>query len=151
MSEVNFIKLKEIKYGSDQYKETVKLRSKILRTPLGLKFSKKELNEENNQFHLVCLRNDKIIACLVLKPHSESKVQMRQVAVAKAFRKKGIGRLLMVFAENFCRKQHYRKIILHARYNVVDFYKKFGYSIKGSSFLEIGLKHYPMEKELLKS
>ena len=41
--------IKLIDYGTPEYAEMVKLRQQILRTPLGLTYSKEELEAEKNE------------------------------------------------------------------------------------------------------
>ncbi len=51
-------------------------------------------------------------------------------------------------AEALCRRRGFRKIILHAREDAVEFYRRLGYQTEGEAFIEIGLKHRLMAKGL---
>jgi GNAT superfamily N-acetyltransferase len=70
------------------------------------------------------------------------------MAVLSGLQGKGIGRVLMTFAENIARDRGYRKINMHARKTAVGFYEKLGYSISGPEFEEVTIPHFEMEKEL---
>ena len=44
--------IRKIKYGSSEYFDSVRLREKILRKPLGLAFTKDFLQQDKTQFHI---------------------------------------------------------------------------------------------------
>lgn len=138
-----------VKHNSKVYWECVALRDKLLRKPLGLAFSKEELMQENNQFHFALVENTKIIACLSLVPNSNEQIKMRQVCVDDTIQKKGVGKKLVLSAENWAIENHYKKMYCHARGNVLPFYEKIGYKKIGNTFLEVGIPHFKMEKVLI--
>ena len=70
------------------------------------------------------------------------------MAVPNNMQGKGIGRALMIFAENIARDLGYKTLIMHARKTATGFYEKLGYSISGKEFEEVTLPHYVMEKSL---
>jgi len=70
------------------------------------------------------------------------------MAVPNSLQGKGIGRALMIFAENIARDMGYRILIMHARKTALGFYQKLGYSAKGEEFVEVTIPHFIMEKSL---
>jgi ribosomal protein S18 acetylase RimI-like enzyme len=70
------------------------------------------------------------------------------MAVTSGLQGKGIGRVLLVFAENIARDKGFKKITMNARKNALGFYEKLGYKVVGDEFLEVTLPHFTMEKEL---
>lgn len=139
---------KTVEFESPEYKETVALRELLLRKPLGLEFSNEELQLEKSMYHLGYFHDDSCIACLVLVPEKNNRIKMRQVAVATAFQSKGIGRKLVLDAEEFAVKQDFGRIYCHARETALDFYKKLNYHVSGDLFEEVGIPHYKLEKKL---
>ncbi len=77
--------IKIINFNSKQYWESINLRNNILRKPLGLSFSKRELLLEDSQIHFAYFKNHKIVAVLVLHLKDENTVKMRQVCVDNNF------------------------------------------------------------------
>jgi predicted GNAT family N-acyltransferase len=75
-------------------------------------------------------------------------VQLRQMAVKAGLQGKGIGRVMMQFAENIARDRGNEKIIMHSRKTAAGFYERLGYKIVGEEFLELNIPHYNMEKQL---
>lgn len=143
------IRCEEIKHGSKEYQEAVSLRFEILRKPLGLEFSKEQLEAESNSFHLVCFDGERIVACVILEPKSENnKFKMRQVAVARDYQGQGVGSKLVKFSEAFAKSKGVKTMVLNARETASDFYQKLGYQRHGEQFLEVGIPHFYYEKTL---
>lgn len=137
-----------IPHNSEYYWNAVDLRTKILRIPLGLKFTREELLKENDQLHFVFLQNEKVIATLALKPVSKSHMKMRQVAVDDSVQKTGIGKQLVQFSEDYARNNGYSTMECNARKVAVPFYLKMGYCVEGDEFSEVNIPHFRMTKAL---
>lgn len=140
--------LKIIDHGSGEYRQMVDLRYQILRKPLGLSFSEQDLEAEKNDILLGCFEDDMLEACCILTNTAPKTVRLRQMAVSPVLQGKGIGRVLMTFAENIARDHGYRRLTMHARRSAVGFYEKSGYRICSEEFTEVTIPHYVMEKEL---
>ena len=120
--------VKIIDYGTKEYKQMVDLRYHILRKPLGLSFTQEELELEKENIHVGCFDDDKLEGCCMLVPIDKTTIQLRQMAVISGLQGKGIGKVLMQFAENISRDLGYKKLIMHARKTATGFYEKLGYS-----------------------
>ena len=140
--------LKQIDHGTKEYEQMIQLRHLILRQPLGLSFSKEELEKEKNNILIASFDDDEMLGCCMLIPINNNTLQMRQMAVPDKLQGKGIGASIMSFAENLARDKGYNKIIMHARDTAIGFYEKFGFKIKGAPFSEVNLPHHVMEKNL---
>ncbi|MFN4285319.1 MAG: GNAT family N-acetyltransferase [Lacibacter sp.] len=140
--------LKEITYGSPEYRKMVQLRYEILRKPLGLEFTEEELAKEKNDILIAAFEDDQILGCCILTRIDAETVRLRQMAVQNNQQGKGIGASLMTMAENIARDRGYRKLIMHARKAAVGFYEKQGYRIEGDEFTEVSIPHYKMYKML---
>ena len=140
--------LKIVDYGTDEYRQMLKLRDDILRKPLGLRFSQDELEKEKSNMHMVAYEDERLLGCCMLVEEDPETVRLRQMAVVNDVQGKGIGRALMQFAENLARDRGYKKITMHARKNALGFYEKMGYKKSGDEFVEITIPHFVMEKEL---
>lgn len=126
----------------------VHLRNEILRKPLGLTFTEEDLQKEKDDVLMGAFEDDKILGCCLLTKADDKTIRLRQMAVPNNMQGKGIGRALMIFAENIARDLGYKKLIMHARKTATGFYEKLGYSISGSEFEEVTIPHYVMEKKL---
>lgn len=141
-----------IEYGSCDYQDMVSLRDAILRKPLGLTFTEAYLQQEINDCLIGCYltENEKelLAGCCILTPVDENTVQLRQMAVAPEFQGRGIGRDIIVFAEQQAISNGFRELMMHARKTAAGFYEKLGYKIHGDEFMEVGIAHYEMRKRL---
>ena len=137
-----------IDYGSTEYAATITLRDRVLRKPLGLEYSQADLTAEHDQIHLVCMCEEKLVGCLILLPVDKAEIRMRQVAVDPAEQGKGVGRTLVLYAEELAKSRGFTKMVLHARDAAVPFYEKLGYARVGEPFEEVTIMHWEMQKLL---
>lgn len=143
---------KIIKHGSSEYDEMINLRYKILREPLGLSFSENDLEKDKKSFLLVLFMpvRNKIIACCILTPIDKKIIKLRQMAVDNSIQKSGMGTAMLSFAEYVAVKEGFGRIELNAREAAVGFYQKYDYDILSDKFMEVGIPHYKMGKQLNK-
>ncbi|RFM29709.1 GNAT family N-acetyltransferase [Deminuibacter soli] len=140
--------IKIIDHGTKEYRQMVELRHLILRKPLGLDFVQEELEKEKEDILIACFDDDKMEGCCMLTDNGDKSARLRQMAVLSGLQGKGLGRVLMQFAENIARDRGFRKIIMHARKTAVGFYEKLGYQVVGEEYEEVTVPHYTMEKIL---
>ena len=137
-----------IDYGSSLWEEAVILRERILREPLGQKFTEAELEEESKYFHVGGFIRNELVSAAVLVPENDG-LKMQRVVVKEKFRNKEVGSEMMVFCEDFAKARKFRTIYCHARDSAVKFYLKNGYSKEGDYFSEDGIPHLRMVKALM--
>ncbi|MCD8528513.1 MAG: GNAT family N-acetyltransferase [Chitinophagales bacterium] len=142
------VEIKQVKHKSKAYWQLVNLRSDVLRKPLGLVFSKEELEQEDNQWHYGIFENKHAIACMILVPQQDQKIKMRQVCTQTNRQGQGYGKMLLDYCENDALKMGFTYIYCHARLSALPFYQKENYQIKGTQFEEVGLPHYYLFKHL---
>jgi predicted GNAT family N-acyltransferase len=140
--------LKIIDYATPEYNQMIDLRFNVLRKPLGLTFSPTDLEVEKNDILIGCFDEEDLEGCCLLTPIGEKTMRLRQMAVANGVQGKGIGRVLMSFAENIARDMGNKKMIMHARKSAIGFYQKLGYKVYGDEFEEVSIPHIMMEKDL---
>ena len=140
----------QVEFATPEYDETIALRYKILREPLGLEFTEEQLAAEYTDFHFAAYSDAWILrGCLVLTPKNDKVLKMRQVAVSIESQSKGIGTLLVQASETFARANGYEIMELNARDTAIPFYEKLNYKKVGEEFVEINIPHYKMVKSLL--
>jgi predicted GNAT family N-acyltransferase len=140
--------LQIIDHGSIQHRQMVDLRFQILRKPLGLTFTKDDLEAEKNDILIGFFDEGKLEGCCILTKEDEKTVRLRQMAVLSGLQGKGIGRSIMSFAENIARDLRYTRLNMHARKTAIGFYEKLGYHVEGPEFEEVTIPHVEMVKEL---
>jgi predicted GNAT family N-acyltransferase len=140
--------LRIIDHGTKEYQQMVNLRLEILRKPLGLSFDPAELDKEKEDVLMGAFEDERLLGCCLLTRQDQHTMRLRQMAVPNSMQGKGIGRALMIFAENIARDLGYKKLCMHARKTALGFYEKLGYSTAGEEFTEVTIPHYIMEKAL---
>lgn len=140
--------LKIIDHGTKEYRQMVQLRMDILRKPLGLTLTEAELEKEKSEVLIGAFEEEKMLGCCMLIKEGEGTVRLRQMAVLNNLQGKGIGRALMIFAENIARDMGYKRLTMHARKTALGFYEKLGYKVCSDEFMEVTLPHFVMEKNL---
>lgn len=138
---------KEIAYRSKEWEEAVNLREKILREPLGSKFSEEELEEEKDHIQIAGFLNEKLVATAVLVTEGQN-MKMQRVVVTDNLRSKNIGSRMMSFCEELARDRNINIMYCHARNTAVNFYTRNDYQKVGDYFDEDGIPHLKMIKNL---
>lgn len=141
--------LEQAEHGSPLYNETITLRDRVLRRPLGLSFSPDDLARESGDIHCAARdRSGRLCGCLVLTPQENGAIRMRQVAVDPELQRSGIGSILVLWSENVARQGGYESMILYARETAVPFYLRLGYRVEGEEFTEVSIPHRIMVRSL---
>jgi N-acetylglutamate synthase-like GNAT family acetyltransferase len=139
----------EIPFGSALYEASKEFRFSILRHPLGLEWSAADLADEHTQIHIAALgQKNAILGTVVLKPVTNNLVKLRQMAVAPAVQRTGLGGNLVHFAEQTALKRGFRTIEMHARVSARGFYEKLGYTIRDKEFIKATLPTILMVRDL---
>ena len=143
------ITVQQFDFATPEYDESIRLRTAILRIPLGLEFKIKDLEAEYNSIHLGAYNQRRqMVGCLVLKPLEKGVYKMRQVAVVEAVQGKGVGSIMVEASEKLLRQLGGKMIELNARDTAIPFYEKLNYKKEGSEFTEVGIPHFKMIKKL---
>lgn len=140
--------VKPIEYGSAEYENELELRNRILRIPIGLNLFAEDLRIDEPDVHIGAFLHGILAGVLVLKRTSSISIKMRQVAVDDKLQARGIGTLLVQYAEDLAKTEGYKEMQLHARKTAAGFYSKLGYRAASGEFMEVGIPHVEMRKEL---
>ena len=142
---------KTVPYGSESYKKAVELRYLLLRKPLNMVYTKNDEIADSKDIHIIGYfpsNPDKIIANLILHPKGNNEYKMRQVCVDEELQKQGVGSQLCLFSEEEVKRRNGTKLVASARKVIINFYKKLGYTIDGEEYLEVGIPHFQIFKNL---
>jgi len=75
--------------------------------------------------------------------------QIGRMAVAKSWRRNGVGAAVLDSLERMAALRGLREITVHSQLPAESFYRNRGYSTQGESFLEEGVPHVLMRKILM--
>lgn len=138
-----------VNHNSKKYLLAVELRREVLRYPLGLDFTSEDLEAESNSQHFVLMDGKTVLATAMATDLGGGVAQIRQVAVSFSNRSKGYGKDIMQCAEDCARKEGFSEVMVHARAAVLEFYLKLGYIPFDEPFVEVGIPHQKMKKQLV--
>jgi predicted GNAT family N-acyltransferase len=78
----------------------------------------------------------------------EGEAKIGRVAVLKGFRGVGLGLVLMEGVMAEARRLGFREAVLDAQTYAIPFYERLGFAAEGEEFLDAGIPHYRMRREL---
>ena len=126
------------------------LRWRILRAPWNKPKITEQDDLENDDFPIMVCEVDGI-PIGVGRAHfiSEDEAQIRSISVEPHWEGKGIGSIVLKELEKIVTAKGAKRIIIHARNNAVEFYKKNGYHSVEESYTLFGvIPHTLMEKKI---
>jgi predicted GNAT family N-acyltransferase len=136
--------------GDKQFEEYDLFRWKVLRKPIGKTIETLKDKFDKDSFHIIGLYNKVIVASGRVHFNNNDEAQIRYMAVDNAFRAKGIGKEVLKILEEYIKKNNAKKIILNARNDVIEFYKKSNYlAVEEYLGSDTGIPHTKMEKKII--
>lgn len=97
--------------------------------------------------HLLAEDDGVVVGCCRLVRDGDA-VRLGRMAVAAAGRGRGVGARLLEFAEDVARRSGAAEVTLHAQVAVRGFYARAGYAEEGDEFLDAGIVHVAMRRNL---
>ena len=140
---------REIEFGSDDFREECELRNEVLRVPIGLSLYDENLEAENQHLHfgLFGACHD-LLACAIAAPLSTTEAKIRQVAVRPEVQGQGIGRRIINGMEQDLALRGFAHLVVHVRMTAFGFYTRLGYGPVDHEFIELGMPHIRMAKNI---
>lgn len=84
----------------------------------------------------------------IFRPYENGILKIERVAVLQTERGTGIGKLLMERIETEAKGAKYSKLKLSAQLHAQKFYEKLGYQAQGEIYLDAGIEHIDMMKDI---
>ncbi|MHA1294352.1 MAG: GNAT family N-acetyltransferase [Promethearchaeota archaeon] len=132
-----------------EFEKMYDLRWRILRKPWNQPrgSEKDELEQISHPF--IALIQNKVIGTIRLQKNNEREGQLRYLAVEKAYRRRNVGKSLILHGESFAKKINCIYIKINARKTAIGFFKKLGYEILSQGKMLYGeIEHFIVKKEL---
>ena len=132
----------------EEFEKYRDLRWRILRAPWNQPRITEQDDLEKDDFPIMVCEVDGI-PIGVGRAHfiSEDEAQIRSISVEPEWEGKGIGSIVLKELEKIVTEKGAKRIIIHARNNAIEFYKKKGYKEVEPSYTLFGeIEHTLMEK-----
>lgn len=111
--------------------------------------AEEELDEHDaSATHFIVFDDDEAIAASRLRFTEDGYGKLERICVLKDHRGKSVGKHLILAMEEKIKQQDYQKVKLNAQTNALEFYKKLGYHKVSDEFMDAGIPHVTMIKEL---
>lgn len=103
---------------------------------------------DREALHVVVKDGQKVIGTARVQFLADNQAKLERMAVLKHYRRKGIGKEMLLFLDTVWKDKQVQQVIIHAQLEVVPFYKLCGFDELGLPFREAGIKHIKMCKRL---
>ena len=135
---------------SDTYLDAVRIRQLVFVKGQGVPMSLEIDENEAYCLHFVLYGEKGQVAatCRILPNKDHSEATLQRMAVLPAYQEQNLGKLLLEDVIQFCQKQGFKRMVLHAQLTAKGFYDKLGFTCFGEEFEEAGIMHISMEKSL---
>lgn len=147
MEELEIIKVNDI----NELNECLKIRNEVftLEQNVVKEIEVDEYDSLNKDCtHFLVKYQNKCIGTLRGQNKSDNTIKLQRFCFLKEYRKMGFGKKVLQFVEDYYRNLNKKTIKLDAQYHVYKFYKICGYKEVSDIFIEAGIKHIKMVKNL---
>ena len=134
----------------EQFEHYYKLRYQTLRQPWGQPEGSERVEDDATAVHAMMV-DDTGEAVGVCRMHlaTPDEAQIRFMGIRQDMQGKKLGDQLLHYQENRARELGATRMMLHARENAVNFYRRNGYELEEKSYLLFGtIQHYRMARQL---
>jgi len=136
---------------AEEMSQVFDLRWKVLRAPLGEGLEHDDLDYSEGTVHGAVFVDERLVATGRLNQTlaDPTLLQVRYMATDPEYRGRGYGQQILWYMESLAQHVGAEAIILNARIDARSLYERVGYSVCGPEFELRGLRHLPMQKELV--
>ena len=103
---------------------------------------------DGEALHMVVKDGERVIGSARVQFLADDQAKLERMAILKRYRRKGIGREMLLFLDAVWKDKRVQQVIIHAQLEVVPFYKLCGFDESGFPFWEAGIEHIKMSKRL---
>jgi predicted GNAT family N-acyltransferase len=103
---------------------------------------------DREALHMVVKDGERVIGSARVQFLANNQAKLERMAILKRYRRKGIGREMLLFLDAILKDKQVQQVIIHAQLEVVPFYKLCGFDELGLPFQEAGIEHIKMRKQL---
>ena len=144
------LELQLITYDSEEYYESLELRNKIMRKPLGFDLRDEDLSYEKDAI-MVCAYDNHTMIGVGVMTHDNEMYKVECLCVDFELQKTGVGSKLLVYLEDYAKSHGGTSMSLEARVTAEKFYMKHHYVGSGDTYLHdhAPVPHIAMKKQLV--
>ncbi|WP_288010595.1 GNAT family N-acetyltransferase [Kyrpidia sp.] len=107
-----------------------------------------EWDEDPRTVHIVVIESGSPVGAARMIPYGEKTMKIGRMAVLPSHRRRGLGSRVIGILEEIAEREGQRTIVLDAQVHARGFYERLGYEAEGEEFMDAGIPHIRMRKEL---
>jgi len=134
--------------GDVELQETFEVRREVFVREQGISEGLVFDEHDRGALHMVVKDGERVIGTARVQFLADNQAKLERMAVLKRYRRKGIGKEMLLFLDAVWKDKQVQQVIIHAQFEVVPFYKLCGFYKLGLPFQEAGIKHIKMCKRL---
>lgn len=150
-SSTGIVTMKEFTYklveNNSELKDAFEVRRQVFVEEQGIPEDLVFDGSEGKAMHMVVKDGQSVIGTARVRFQEAKQAKLERMAVLRPFRGMGIGKRIMSFLIEELKSKEIEKVVLHAQYEVIEFYKARGFNTLGLPFWEAGIKHLKMERK----
>jgi predicted GNAT family N-acyltransferase len=134
--------------GDVELREAFEVRREVFVREQGISEDLVFDEHDKEALHMVVKDGERVIGSARVQFWADNQAKLERMAVLKRYRRKGIGKEMLLFLDAVLKDKQVQHVIIHAQLEVVPFYKLCGFDEFGLPFREAGIKHIKMRKRL---
>ncbi|MCJ7791544.1 MAG: GNAT family N-acetyltransferase [Dehalococcoidia bacterium] len=134
--------------GEVELQEAFEVRRQVFVREQGISEDLVFDGHDREALHVVVKDGARVIGSARVQFLADNHAKLERMAILKRYRRKGIGREMLLFLDAVWKDKQVQQVIIHAQFEVVPFYKLCGFDELGLPFREAGVKHIKMRKRL---
>ena len=134
--------------GDVELQEAFEVRRQVFIREQGISENLVFDEHDTEALHMVVKDGDSVIGTARVQFWADNQAKLERMAVLNRYRRKGIGKEMLLFLDAVWKDKQVQQVIIHAQLEVVSFYKLCGFDELGLPFREAGIKHIKMRKRL---
>jgi predicted GNAT family N-acyltransferase len=123
------------------------LREEVFVVEQGVPLSEEIDGFDDRATHLVAVSGERVVGTCRLVLDRDT-VKLSRMVVAQDHRRRGVGAALLAESERIARRWSAGAIVLNAQVRAVGVYEAAGYRTQGAHFMDAGIEHVAMVREL---
>ncbi|MGE7941638.1 GNAT family N-acetyltransferase [Lysinibacillus xylanilyticus] len=131
-----------------EHDDAITVRKKVFVEEQGVPLHLECDAEDASATHFIMYEGNEPVGAARLRSIENDAAKIERVCILQDQRGKKLGALIMEEMEKHAISIHMKKLKLHAQSYAIPFYEKLGYSVTSPEFMDAGIPHRAMEKNI---
>ncbi len=129
--------------SKDEFEQVQKIREVVFSNEQKISNKLDRDGKDDEAEHIIAKDGNKTIGTARIRLINKN-VKVERLALLKEYRGKGIGKQILRYAVNYCKKKQVKEVVLHAQCYAMGLFERVGFKKRGQKFIEVGIDHIEM-------